>query len=219
MVTECPLCFVPGVPMKAVQQSRALATREKILEAAANLFALKGFHNTKLDDVRREAGVTTGAFFHHFQSKDDLGFAVLDRHMQNRRQQLDRIESELPVGKEAGPLAPVFHRLDAIAEMLRRRSAQGGCIIGNLSTELSDTHETFRVRLAECFDEMAQEFLPHLKKAVKGCGGKPSARELARYVVTVIEGAIMQSRTHRDSKLLAHQFTALKEHLKTALEG
>jgi TetR/AcrR family transcriptional repressor of nem operon len=205
--------------MKAVQQSRALVTREKILEAAANLFALKGFHNTKLDDVRREAGVTTGAFFHHFQSKDDLGFAVLDRHMRNRRQQLDRIESELPVGKEAGPLAPVFRRLDAIAEMLGRRPGQGGCIIGNLSTELSDTHEAFRVRLAECFDEMAREFLPHLRVAARECRGKPSARGLARYVVTVIEGAIMQSRTHRDSKLLACQFRALKEHLKTALEG
>jgi TetR/AcrR family transcriptional repressor of nem operon len=219
MITDRPLCFVPGVPMKAVQQSRALATREKILEAAANLLALKGFHNTKLDDVRREAGVTTGAFFHHFQSKDDLGFAVLNRHMQNRRQQLDRIESELPLSEGPGALVRVFRRLDATAEMLRRRSARGGCIIGNLSIELSDTHEEFRVRIAKCFDEMAQEFLPHLKKAVKECGGKQSARELARYVVTVIEGAIMQSRTYRDSKLLAHQFTALKEHLRTALEG
>jgi TetR/AcrR family transcriptional repressor of nem operon len=219
MVTNCPLCFVPGVPMKAVQQSRALATRDKILGAAANLFALRGFHNTKLDDVRREAGVTTGAFFHHFQSKDDLGFAVLNRHMQNRRQQLDRIESELPPGEDAGPLARVFRRLDATAEMLRRRSAQGGCIIGNLSIELSDTHEEFRVQLARCFDEMAQEFLPHLKKAVKECGGKQSPRELTRYIVTVIEGAIMQSRTHRDSKLVAHQLTALKEHLRTALKA
>lgn len=205
--------------MKAVQQSRALVTREKILEAAANLFALKGFHNTKLDDVGREAGVTTGAFFHHFQSKDDLGFAVLDRHMQNRRQQLDRIESELPADKEAGPLVLVFRRLDAVAEMIRRRPAQGGCIIGNLSAELSDTHEAFRVRLTECFDEMAQEFLPHLKEAARVCGGEQSPRELARYVVTVIEGAIMQSRTRRDSKLIARQFTALKEHLKTAMEG
>ena len=61
--------------------------------------------------------------------------------------------------------------------------------------------------------------MPHLRNAAREGRGKPSARELARYVVTVIEGAIMQSRTRRDAKLLARQFTALKEHLKTALGG
>jgi TetR/AcrR family transcriptional repressor of nem operon len=206
--------------MKAVQQPRALATREKILNAAARLFAIKGYHNTKLDEVRSDADVTTGAFFHHFQNKDDLGFAVLDRHMRKRRQLLDRIELELPVSEDAGPLTPVFRRLDAIAEMVKRRQrTKGGCIIGNLSTELSDTHEAFRVRLAECFDEMAQEFLPHLQFAAHKNGRKQSAMELARYVVAVIEGAIMLSRTYRDSKLPARQFSALKEQLKKSLDS
>lgn len=206
--------------MKAVQQPRALATREKILKAAADLFAVKGFHNTKLDDVRREAGVTTGAFFHHFRDKDDLGFAVLDRHMQKRRTVLDRIEQDLPACTKTGPLDAVFRRLDAIAEMARRRHhGKAGCIIGNLSTELSGTHEAFRVRLAECFEEMAQEFLPHLEAALRGGRTKASAVELARYVVTVIEGAIMQSRTRRDATILETQFGALKEHLKKLLES
>lgn len=206
--------------MKAVQQSRAIATREKILKAAADLFAVKGFHSTKLDDVRREAGVTTGAFFHHFQDKDDLGFAVLDRHMQKRRILLDRIEQELPAGQVAGKLQPVYRRLDAIAEMARKRhQAKAGCIIGNLSTELSGTHEAFRVRLAECFEEMAQEFVPHLEAAVRGQRPKPSAPELARYIVTVIEGAIMQSRTRRDVSILDVQFAALKEQLNKVVDS
>ena len=44
---------------------------------------------------------------------------------------------------------------------------KGGCVIGNLSTTLSDCHNGFRKRLAECFDEMAQEFVPHLKQAAR----------------------------------------------------
>jgi Bacterial regulatory proteins, tetR family len=59
--------------MKAVQQPRALATREKILKAAARLFALKGYHDTKLDEVRQVAEVTTGAFFHHFWQQRGSG--------------------------------------------------------------------------------------------------------------------------------------------------
>ena len=52
--------------MKAVTQPRALETREKILQAAARLFALKGYHDAKLEEVLDTAQVTKGAFFHQF---------------------------------------------------------------------------------------------------------------------------------------------------------
>src|SRR5262245_55116002 len=107
--------------MKAVKQPRALATREQILGEAARLFALTGYHDTKLAEVLAAARVTTGAFFHHFRSKEDLGFAVLDRHMARRRQLIEQVERTLPAPAAAGPLDPVFRRLDAVQEMLRRR--------------------------------------------------------------------------------------------------
>src|SRR5271165_4812505 len=99
--------------MKAVTQSRALETREKILQAAAGLIALKGYHDAKLEEVLDTAQVTKGAFFHHFRDREDLGFAVLDWHMDRRRQLLDAIEQEAPLGKQADPLQRVFRRLDA----------------------------------------------------------------------------------------------------------
>jgi len=207
--------------MKDVKQPRALETREKILQAAAGLFALKGYHDAKLEEVLETAQVTKGAFFHHFRDREDLGFAVLDWHMDRRRQLLDVIEQELPLAEQAGPLQRVFRRLDAIQEMVgRRQGCKGGCIIGNLSTALSDSHEGFRKRLAECFDEMAQEFLPHLEAAARQ--GRVTRRtnpaELAQYIVTVIEGAIMQARTLGDAKLLPRQFASLKDHLEKVLQ-
>ena len=79
--------------MRAVRQPRAVETREKILGEAARLFALKGYHDTKLEEVLKAAQVTTGAFFHHFSSKEDLGFAVIDRHMEKRRRRLSSNET------------------------------------------------------------------------------------------------------------------------------
>src|SRR5450755_4597544 len=108
--------------MKDVKQPRALETREKILRAAARLIALKGYHDTKLEEVLDTAQVTKGAFFHHFRDREDLGFAVLDWHMERRRQLLNVIEQELPLAARAGPLQKVFRRLDAIQEMVRRRA-------------------------------------------------------------------------------------------------
>ena len=206
--------------MQDVKQSRALDTRERILRAAAGLFALKGFHDTKLKEVLCSAKVTTGAFFHHFQNKDDLGFAVIDRHMERRRRQLNKIEETLPPGPDEGMLTPVFRRLDAIAEMARKRErTKGGCVIGNLTASLSDTHDAFRRRLAACFDEMAREFEPPLAALIKerGLSRGIDAMELARYIVSVIEGAILLARSRGDRQLITSQFAFLKQHLRHCL--
>jgi TetR/AcrR family transcriptional regulator, transcriptional repressor for nem operon len=202
--------------MRVIKQPRALETREKILRESARLFALKGFHDTKLEEVQRLAQVTSGAFFHHFKSKEDLGFAVIDRHMEGRRQQLDQIEQHLPPADEDDPLQRVFRRLDAIQEMVRRRDEfKGGCVIGNLSTALCDTHDAFRQRLAECFDEMALEFKPHLDAAArKSCPARqPDTWGLAMYIVAILEGSIMLTRARLDPPMTSNHFTFLKEHL------
>ena len=216
------LGFVLESLVRTLKQPRAIETRDRIVREAVRLFALKGFHDTKVDEIIKAAKVTSGAFFHHFQGKEDLGFAVIDRHMEERRRKLNRIEKRLPTSRNDDPLQRVFRRLDAVCEMVAgRRNKKGGCIIGNLSTALSDTHPAFRKRLAECFDEMAFEFKPHLDEAMEG--HRPTrrvdTRQLARYIVTVIEGAIMLSRTHGESDLVHGQFRILKEHLKQSVEG
>jgi TetR/AcrR family transcriptional regulator, transcriptional repressor for nem operon len=208
--------------MRDVKQPRALETREKILLAASGLFALKGYHDAKLEEVLNAAQVSKGAFFHQFRDREDLGFAVLDWHMGRRRQLLDAIEQEWPLAEHAEPLQKVFRRLDAIQEMVRRREGcKGGCIIGNMSTALSDCHDGFRQRLAKCFDEMAQEFVPHLEAAARQgrVRRRTNTNELARFIVTVIEGAIMQTRTFGDAELLPRQLTYLKAHLRNCLES
>jgi TetR/AcrR family transcriptional repressor of nem operon len=205
--------------MNAVKQPRALATRDRILGTAARLFALKGYHDTKLEEILKAGRVTTGAFFHHFGSKEDLGFAVLTRHMEKRRQLLADIEEQLPPRAD-DPLGQVFRRLDAIQAMVEQRAhRKGGCVIGNLSTALSDTNEGFRRRLAACFNEMALEFQPRLDEAAAraGVAGHVDTAALARYIVAIIEGSIMLARTHRDRQLMACHFDYLKEHLRQAL--
>lgn len=181
------------------------------------MFALKGFHDTKVDEIIMAAEVTSGAFFHHFKGKEDLGFAVIDHHMEERCRTLDRIEKSLPGDDSDDPLDRVFRRLDAVCEMVvRRRNRKGGCLIGNLSTTLSDTHPAFRKRLGECFDEMASEFQVHLDEvaASRGLSGDRDTGEMSRYIVSVIEGAIMLTRTHRDVGVIERQVQHLKEDLK-----
>lgn len=203
--------------MRTLKQPRAIETRDRILHEAAQLFAFKGFHDTKVGEIIKAAEVTSGAFFHHFQGKEELGFAVIDRHMEQRRQALDRIEKRLTTSYDNDPLEKVFLRLDAVSAMIvQRRNRKGGCLIGNLSTTLSDTHPAFRKRLGECLDEMASEFQVRLDEAVAkhNLANDQDTWEVARFIVSVIEGAIMLTRTHRDINLIERQVQYLKEDLK-----
>ena len=205
--------------MRELKQSRAVATRDRIIAEAARLFALKGYHDTKLEDIFEGADVTTGAFFHHFKSKEDLGFAVIKTHMDKRRRDLERIEKRMRGSSEdADPFQRLMIRFDAIQEMVRKRQ-KGGCIIGNLSTALSDTHNEFRLRLAECFEEMAMEFKPYLDSAAKKYGPQQPVDTwaLARYVVGIVEGSIMLARTGRDAQLMGQNFSFAKSHIKSLL--
>lgn len=207
--------------MRTAKQPRAIKTRDRILREAARMFALKGFHDTKVDEIIKAAEVTSGAFFHHFKGKEDLGFAVIDHHMEARCRALDRIEKSLPAAGN-DPLDRVFRRLDAVCEMVvRRRNRKGGCLIGNLSTTLSDTHPAFRKRLGECFDEMASEFQVHLDEAAtsRGLSGDQDTGEMARYIVSVIEGGIMLTRTHRDVNVIERQVHHLKEDVKRSFQN
>lgn len=208
--------------MRELKQSRAVATRDRIVDEGARLFALKGYHDTKLEDIFTGANVTTGAFFHHFSTKEDLGFAVINSHMEKRRQDLERIEKGMRGSNaDEDPLDRLMGRLDAIQEMVRlREKRKGGCIIGNLSTALSDTHDGFRRRLAECFDEMALEFKPYLDAAVKKYRPrqKVDTDVLSRYIVGIVEGSIMLARTRRDGQMMRQNFDFVKEHIRSLLQ-
>src|SRR5919106_4195752 len=63
----------------AIKSKEGKATRELVIEAATHLIHLKGYQNTSIDDVLSASGVGKGNFYHYFKSKEDLGFAILDR--------------------------------------------------------------------------------------------------------------------------------------------
>src|SRR5574342_1415817 len=70
-----------GQMLTETKSAKGAATRDQILDAAARLIHLRGYHCTSLDDVLRESGVGKGNFYYYFKSKEDLGYAIIDRVM------------------------------------------------------------------------------------------------------------------------------------------
>src|ERR1700730_12048662 len=131
------------------RSTKGAATRDQIVNAAARLIHVQGYQSTSLDDVLRESGVGKGNFYYYFKSKEDLGYAIIDRITQAF---VERSLGPAFADADADPVTQIDAFLDRVLEAQRLRNCVGGCVMGNLASELSDVHEGFRQRLAGVFD-------------------------------------------------------------------
>jgi TetR/AcrR family transcriptional repressor of nem operon len=173
------------------------ATREAVIEAATRLIHLKGYQNTTLDDVLSASGVGKGNFYHYFKSKEDLGFAILDRV----------IESFFSAGIAPCFADPEARRVDQIRcflgrvrEAVQARNCVGGCLFGNLAAELADVHEGFRARLADLFSRWNAQLVRVLEEAQARGEVTPACRPgaVAHFLVASLEGAMLLTKLTKD---------------------
>lgn len=100
------------MPRSAVKLSRGQATRADILNVARRLFSEHGYHRTGLSDIQAATGLTKGAFYHHFRSKEDVALAVLDAAEADYASQL--IEPVMKKGTPAERIRAMFDRILAL---------------------------------------------------------------------------------------------------------
>lgn len=180
--------------------------------------ALRGYHATSLDDVLRESGVGKGNFYYYFRSKEELGYAILDRIVQGF------VERTLdPCFSETGvlPLDRIRCFFDRVLEAQRQRNCVGGCPMGNLASELSDVHEGFRQRLAEIFTVWREQVTDALAEAQAegSLGPECDPAGLAHFLVAGLEGAILMTKVTKDIQIMETCVAELKAHLSLYTAG
>jgi TetR/AcrR family transcriptional regulator, transcriptional repressor for nem operon len=188
------------------------STREAILEAATRLMHVQGYQNTSLDDVLRGSGAGKGNFYHHFRSKEDLGYAILDQLVARF---LGRTLEPCFSDTDAPRLGQIGCFLDRVLQAQRERNCVGGCAMGNLACELSDVHEGFRARLASVFTGWRERLTLALREAqqrgevVTGC----DAESIGYFLVASLEGAILLSKVSKDIGVMEQCVMELKRYL------
>lgn len=186
-------------------------TREHILDAASRLVHVRGFNNTSVDEILRESGVGKGNFYYYFKSKDELGFAILDRNLE--RLGTDLLEKSF--NRDKDPWQQILDFLNSQVENARQRGCTGGCLLGNLAVEMSDIHEEFRRRLNKAFDKLRSRFEDTLAQArAQGTlRNDADVPRLAHYIVAGFEGAFMMGKLHKNVEVMAGVVEELKDHL------
>ena len=187
------------------------STRELILDAASRLIHVRGFNNTSVDDILRESGVGKGNFYYYFKSKDELGFAILERSVERIRE--DVVDRYFTPATDPWDQLQSF--LDFPVERARERGCIGGCPLGNLALELSDIHEEFRQRLNRAFDELRSRIELSLEQArAQGTlRGDADTPRLAHFIIAGIQGAFLLGKLRKDPDVVAGVIDELKEHV------
>jgi TetR/AcrR family transcriptional repressor of nem operon len=198
--------------MSETRSTKGAATRDQILNAAARLIHVQGYQSTSLDDVLRESGVGKGNFYYYFKSKEELGYAIIDRITQAF---VERSLGPAFADTDADPVTQIHAFLDRVLEAQRLRKCVGGCVMGNLASELSDLHEGFRQRLASIFDL----WRVHLAEAVSRGQARGRLRadvdasRVAQFLVAGLEGSILLSKVTKDITVMERCVEELKRHL------
>ncbi|HEX4108325.1 MAG TPA: TetR/AcrR family transcriptional regulator [Solirubrobacteraceae bacterium] len=196
----------PGLPLDALTH-RGYETRQRIVAAATELFAERGYHATPISDVGDRAGVQRGALYYHIKSKEDLLFAVLVQHAQAMLQGVQEVLAQpLEAEEKLRRLVTymVLSLLERQQEMTIYERDRRALTAGRLS-ELQDIHE----RTWQALDQILQEGVaagtmrpidPVVRKGLAGLivnphhwyrpGGPRTPSEIAEHLADFIRGGL-----------------------------
>lgn len=188
-------------------------TREKLIQAAMDLFVFQGYGNTGLAQVARKAGVLPGSLYYFFPSKEDLLRATLER-----RKELLFPEVLAPIwGRIDDPIERVFGLLAGYRLMLEMTDFRHGCPIGNLALEIGETLPNTRRLLTENFEGWLDAVERCFVDARPRLPEHSDPRQLALFVLITMEGAVMLARTFRNFEVYDAAIVQLREYVERLL--
>ena len=176
---------------------RKTTTRERLIGTAAELFWKQGYAQTGVNEIIQQAQATSGSFYHFFPTKEDLLLAVVD-HV------AEIFETEVfGPASEAGGSG--VERLFVVLEHYRQRLLDSGFIfgspMGSLAAEVSENHPLVNTRLVEIQTTWTERIEGLLMDAGNQLPRDLDRGSVARFVVSAMEGAALQSRVSRNLAL------------------
>ena len=180
---------MPGEPITR----RGRASRERIVERAAELFAARGIAATSLDEVLAAAGAGKGQFYHYFRGRDELAAAAVG---QRCAQVVAGLAQAL---RDVSSLAELEQALAGFIAGFEQMGLPG-CPIGTLATEVANHNEAARLAAAAGFDaweRLLADALERMRQRGELRADIPSA-VLATGLLASIEGGMVLSQVRKD---------------------
>jgi TetR/AcrR family transcriptional repressor of nem operon len=196
-----------------VSIARPTSAREKLLDAALVVIRSKGYSATTVDDLCHAAGVTKGAFFHHFESKQQLAVAAAGHFAA----MADRIFSSAPYRQLPDPVDRLLAYVDFRKAILQRELPEFTCLLGTMVQEAYETHPSIREACDTHISEHAGTLAADISLAIEQRSLKVewTAESLGLYMQAVIQGAFVLAKAKHGPEVAAACLDHLRRYLET----
>jgi TetR/AcrR family transcriptional regulator, transcriptional repressor for nem operon len=198
-------CILVGMFLARKNRSRAPRlrdperTRRRLLQAAFREVYRYGFQSAGIDTILSATNVTKGALYHHFESKEALGHAIVEEIVAELTR--DRWIRRLQRSKDKDPIDALIDTVRAIPS--RPKDVKGGCPLVNLTQEMSQIDEQFRKRLERIFHEWQEGIAMTLRRGQ--CQGTVRRdlvpEEAASFLIAMVEGYEVLAKNAQDAKV------------------
>jgi TetR/AcrR family transcriptional repressor of nem operon len=187
--------------------------RARLLSAAVKLVRHKGYDSTTVDDLCKEAGVTKGAFFHHFENKEALGVASTKFWTEWTSALFDLA----PYHGFEDPLDQLIGYVDFRRQILQGQSLPDcTCLLGTMAQEKFETSPAIR---DACYQAIATH-AKHVGKMIAAAKARHApnaswgAESLALHTQAVIQGAFVLAKAKNDVALAADMILHLRRYIE-----
>jgi TetR/AcrR family transcriptional regulator, transcriptional repressor for nem operon len=188
------------------------SARAKLLEAAFAEIRAKGYAATTVDDLCRAAGVTKGAFFHHFKSKDDLAVAAANHWSETT----GALFAAAPYHNAADPLDRVLGYVDFRKAILKGAVPEFTCLVGTMVQEAYASNPAIREACARSICGHAETLESDIAAAMEKyrIDADWTAASLALHTQAVLQGAFILAKAKGGAQVAADSVDHLRRYIE-----